>query len=235
LGFRHDIISAWFIFQKDLKLESRQKFEFFSMIIFSISAVLIFSLAFDQTTLNESPKTMAKITGASLWIIFIFAGMLSFSSLFGREISSGGGSLIFLRSFPLKPQSLFIGKMIFNLILLFIVEIMITLLYMIFFQLEFKGSIFFIFIVLFIATSDYAVVGTLVSALAIYSRAKTLVIPLLVFPLIIPSVMLAVLLIANVIIGDITPAFYQNLLLLFLHLIITLMIAILTIETIIRD
>jgi heme exporter protein B len=181
------------------------------MIIFSISAVLIFSLAFDQTTLNESPKTMAKITGASLWIIFIFAGMLSFSSLFGREISSGGGSLIFLRSFPLKPQSLFIGKM------------------------EFKGSIFFIFIVLFIATSDYAVVGTLVSALAIYSRAKTLVIPLLVFPLIIPSVMLAVLLIANVIIGDITPAFYQNLLLLFLHLIITLMIAILTIETIIRD
>jgi heme exporter protein B len=195
--------------------------------------VLIFSLVINISSIeNESLK--ASIISASLWIIFVFAGMLSFSSLFGREIKTGG-FLTALRSFPVKTQTIFIGKLIFNLVLLFSIEFFLIILYIVFFQLSFKSSIFIIILVFFLATLDYSIVGTLVASLTIYSRSKTLVIPLLMFPLILPSVMISVILVSQTITGELTSIVNSNLILLFLHFVILLMIAMLTIETVIKD
>ncbi|MHA1983907.1 MAG: heme exporter protein CcmB, partial [Candidatus Hodarchaeales archaeon] len=213
--------------------ESNEKFEFFSMIVFSMASVLIFSLALNISNI-ENEILKANIISASLWIIFVFAGMLSYSSLFGREIKSGG-FLTALRSFPVKPQSVFIGKLLFNLILLFSIEIILVVLYIIFFQLTFKSPLLIVGVVFFLSTLDYSIVGTLVSSLTIYSRSKTLVIPLLMFPLILPSVMISVILVSQAIIGDLTSLFNSNLILLLLHFIILLMISMLTIETVIKD
>ena len=84
----------------------------------------------------------------------------------------------------------------------FSVLFIIVLIYVIFFQLVFILSFIFVLIVLLIGTLDYACIGTLVSALALYSRAKTLVVPILIFPLIIPSVMLSVDLLKTLILGE---------------------------------
>ncbi|MHA1991766.1 MAG: heme exporter protein CcmB [Candidatus Hodarchaeales archaeon] len=228
-----DLNKAWSIFRKDVSLESTDKFEFFSMIVFSISSVLIFSLVINISSIeNESLK--ANIISASLWIIFVFAGMLSYSSLFGREIKSGG-FLTALRSFPVKTQTIFIGKLIFNLVLLFSIEFFLITLYIVFFQLSFKSSILIIITVFFLSTLDYSIVGTLVASLTIYSRSKTLVIPLLMFPLILPSVMISVILVSQTITGELTTLFNSNLILLFLHFVILLMVSMLTIETVIKD
>ena len=232
-----DLLNAWEIFKKDLKLELRQKFEFMSMVIFSISSVLIFSISLDlsSTSTQATSEFIARVTSASLWVIFIFAGMLSFTSIFGRELKSGGGGLTAIRSFPIKPQSIFLGKLIFNLTILFSVQFIIVLIYVIFFQLVFKFSILLVLIVLLIGTLDYACIGTLVSALALYSRAKTLVVPILIFPLIIPSVMLSVDLLKTLILGDWNQTSTNNFLLLVMHFIIILMLSFLSIETILSD
>ena len=229
-----DLLNAWEIFKKDLKLELRQKFEFMSMVIFSISSVLIFSISLDlsSTSTQATSEFIARVTSASLWVIFIFAGMLSFTSIFGRELKSGGGGLTAIRSFPIKPQSIFLGKLIFNLTILFSVQFIIVLIYVIFFQLVFKFSVLLVLIVLLIGTLDYACIGTLVSALALYSRAKTLVVPILIFPLIIPSVMLSVDLLKTLILGDWNQTSTNNFLLLLMHFVIILMISFLSIETI---
>jgi heme exporter protein B len=233
LSILSDLNKAWSIFRKDVSLESTDKFEFFSMIVFSISSVLIFSLVINISSIeNESLK--ANIISASLWIIFVFAGMLSYSSLFGREIKSGG-FLTALRSFPVKTQTIFIGKLIFNLVLLFSIEFFLITLYIVFFQLSFKSSILIIITVFFLSTLDYSIVGTLVASLTIYSRSKTLVIPLLMFPLILPSVMISVILVSQTITGELTTLFNSNLILLFLHFVILLMVSMLTIETVIKD
>ena len=232
-----DLFNAWEIYKKDLRLELRQKFEFMSMVIFSISAVLIFAISLDlsTTTTQATREFIARVTSASLWVIFIFAGMLSFTSVFGRELKSGGGGLTSIRSFPVKPQSIFLGKLLFNLTILFSVQFIIVLIYVLFFQLEFKLSIFLVLFVILIGTIDYACIGTLVSALALYSRAKTLVVPILIFPLIIPSVMLSVSLLKTLILGIWDQTSTNNLLLLFFHFIIILMISFLSIETILQD
>ena len=232
-----DLLNAWEIFKKDLKLELRQKFEFMSMVIFSISSVLIFSISLDlsSTSTQATSEFIARVTSASLWVIFIFAGMLSFTSIFGRELKSGGGGLTAIRSFPIKPQSIFLGKLIFNLTILFSVQFIIVLIYVIFFQLVFKFSVLFVLIVLLIGTLDYACIGTLVSALALYSRAKTLVVPILIFPLIIPSVMLSVDLLKTLILGDWNQTSTNNFLFLFMHFIIILMLSFLSIESILSD
>ena len=128
--------------------------------------------------------------------------MLSFTSIFGRELKTGGGGLTAIRSFPVKPQAIFLGKLLFNLTLLFSVQFIIVAIYVIFFDLTFKFNFLFVLFVLFIGTLDYACIGTLVSALALYSRAKTLVIPILIFPLILPSVILSVTLLIALILGN---------------------------------
>jgi heme exporter protein B len=170
-----------------------------------------------------------------LWVIFIFAGMLSFTSVFGRELKTGGGGLTAIRSFPLKPQSLFLGKLLFSLTILFVVQFIIVLIYFLFFHLTFKLDFIQVFVVLLIGTLDYACIGTLVSALALYSRAKTLVVPILIFPLIIPSVMLSVNLLIALILGISDQSTINNFLLLFFHFVIILMISFLSIEVIIQD
>ena len=232
-----DLLNAWEIFKKDLRLESRQKFEFMSMVIFSIAAVLIFAISLDLTsnTTQTTPEFQARVISASLWVIFVFAGMLSFTSVFGRELKSGGGGLTAIRSFPVKPQSIFLGKLFFNLTILFSVQFIIVLIYVVFFDLIFKFNILFVLVILLIGTLDFACVGTLVSALALYSRAKTLVVPILIFPLIIPSVMLSVSLLIALILGEWNQIITNNLLLLFLHFVIILMISFLSIETILQD
>lgn len=233
MSFLSDLKKSWTIFRKDILLESSDKFEFFSMIIFCIASVLIFSLVINVNTIDDESLS-ASIISASLWIIFVFSGMLSYSSLFGREIKAGG-FITALRSFPVKPQTIFIGKLLFNLVILFSVELILILLYVIFFQLTFKSPFIIILLVFFLATLDYSIVGTLVSSLAIYSRSKTLVIPLLMFPLILPSVMISVILVQESITGALTSVLNSNLILLFLHFVIILMIGMLTIETVIKD
>ncbi len=232
-----DLKDAWEIFKKDLRLEARQKFEFMSMVIFSISAVFVFAISLDlsASSTQANPDFQARVISASLWVIFVFAGMLSFTSVFGRELKSGGGGLTAIRSFPVKPQSIFLGKLLFNLTLLFSVQFIIVLIYIMFFNLTFHFNFLFVLFILLIGTLDYACVGTLVSALALYSRAKTLVVPILVFPLIIPSVVLSVTLLIALILGNWDQSVMNNLVLLFLHFVIILMVSFLTIETILQD
>ena len=67
-----DLNKAWIIFRKDVLLESSNKFEFFSMIVFSIASVLIFSLALNITGF-ENETLRANVISASLWIIFVFS------------------------------------------------------------------------------------------------------------------------------------------------------------------
>ncbi|OLS22453.1 MAG: hypothetical protein HeimC3_30860 [Candidatus Heimdallarchaeota archaeon LC_3] len=228
-----DLNKAWIIFRKDVLLESSNKFEFFSMIVFSIASVLIFSLALNITGF-ENETLRANVISASLWIIFVFAGMLSYSSLFGRETKSGA-FLTSLRSFPVKPQTIFLGKLIFNLILLFSILIIVVFLYIIFFELTFKSSFVIVLIVFVLSTMDYSIVGTLVASLTMYSKSKSLVVPILMFPLILPSVMISVILISNSITGELVSLTDSNLLLLFLHFFMLFWIAMLTIETVIKD
>lgn len=237
MDLTRDLANAWDIFKKDLRLEIRQKFEFMSMVIFSISAVFVFtfSLTFNGSFTSANQNLQAQVLSASLWVIFVFAGMLSFTSVFGRELKSGGGGLTAIRSFPVKPQAIFLGKLLFNLALLFSVQFIIVAIYVVFFDLTFKINFLFVLFVLFIGTLDYACIGTLVSALALYSRAKTLVVPILIFPLIIPSVVLSVELLIALILGTWDQSVFNNLYLLILHFIIILMISFLTIETILQD
>ena len=237
MGIYKDLSDAWLIFRKDLRLESRQKFEFLSMVLFSISSSFIFSLSLGISVSSLTPlsESEIRVTAASLWVIFIFAGMLSFSSIFGREIKSGSSSLTGLRSFPIKPQSLFLGKLIFNLGLLLVIQLIIIFIYVIFFKLSIQIPLIYFLFIISIGTLDFAVVGTLVSALAIYSRAKTLVIPILIFPLIIPSAIFSVNLLTDALLGNLVEVLGSDLALLFLHFIIILMISFLTIETILNE
>lgn len=234
MSLQRDLSVAWEVFRKDLRLEVREKFQLTSMIVFSVSAVFVFALATGSSTFSNTNETDVRVVSASMWVIFVFAGMLSFGSIFGRELRTGGG-LSVLRSFPVKPQSVFIGKLLFNILVLGVVEVVLLLIYTLFFQLSFGSSIGLVGLVLVVGTIDYAVVGTLVSALSVYSKAKTLTIPILTFPLIIPSVVLSANLLTDALLGNLTGIFNQDLVLLIAHFVFILVLSLLSIDTILSD
>ena len=171
---------------------------------------------------------------ASMLVIFVFAGMLSYSSLFGRETKAGGGFLIALRSFPVKAEVIFIAKLVFNFSILIFIQVLLVVLYMIFFQLSFNSPIWLVSIVIILATLNYSIIGTLVASLSVYSRAKMLIVPLLMFPLILPPIAISSLELYLLILGELSSAFYQNFAILTLHSLIILTISLLVIETLIK-
>ena len=72
---------------KDLKIESRAREIFISMIVFSLLVLIIFSIAFSDL-LSSASKT-ATVASGVLWICFIFAGTLGLNRTFATEVQNG--------------------------------------------------------------------------------------------------------------------------------------------------
>jgi heme exporter protein B len=226
------ITDTYNMMKKDLVLEFRTKETLFSMGIFSLAAVLIFSSLFnliDDITL-EAQYT---ISMAAMWFIITFTIMLGVNSVFSRETQKN--SIYSLMSLPVKPQVIFLAKLFYLLIIVGVVEIFAFLVAIVFLNISIQGSILIFLIVLVFGTIDLVVAGCIVSLLTIYAKSKTLAIPILFFPLIIPSIIIATDATKNLTFYyDPTAAIMSGIILL-IHAIIFSVITLLAVEDLISE
>ncbi len=182
------IVDTYNIAKKDLILEFRTKETLFSMSLFSFSSVLILSTLFN---LVENIPLDAKytISTASLWFIIIFTVMLGLNSVFSREVRKN--SIYSLLSLASKPQAIFLAKLVYLGVVLAVVEVFTFIMAIVFLKINIQGDLLLFFFVLVVGTIDFAVAGCIVSFLTIYAKSKTLAIPILFFPLILPSILIA--------------------------------------------
>lgn len=170
---------------KDLKTELKTKQTIGMMLVFAALVILIFSFAFDPT--NNMVK--AVIPGL-VWIITIFAGILGLNRSFVSELENN--CLVGLRTSPIDPASIYIGKVLANFSLVSVVQLVSLPVLFILFSYRFTGSYLWFVLIVISGTFGFIIVGTFLAALAANAKNSEMLLPVLLLPLISPLMIAAV-------------------------------------------
>ena len=187
-----DLGKVWAIVLKDLALERRSREMLSSMFIFALIVVLVFSFSFDLRVSDP----MAVAPGV-LWVAITFSGMLGLGRSFVMERDQG--CLDGLLLCPVDRAVLYVGKMLSNLIFITITEVVLVPLCFALFNLPFEPLVL---VVILLGTVGFSGVGTLVSAMTVHARAREVMLPILLFPLVLPSLIAAVKLTGGILDGQ---------------------------------
>ncbi len=168
---------------KDLAAEFRSRELLSAMLIFALLAILIFNFA-----LELDAGARANVTAGVLWVTFSFAGTLGLNRSMSME--KDRGCLDGLLLAPVDRSALFFGKAIGNLVFMFIVELIVLPVYTVLYNINlFVPGLIFIII---LGSIGYIAVGTLLSTMAVQTRTRDILLPILLFPLAIPILIAAV-------------------------------------------
>ena len=180
---------------KDLRSELRTKEAINASLSFAFVILLLFSFVFDPTG-----TTARELSGGLLWLVFAFAGALILNRSFSRELQND--CLDALIASPIPGSALFLGKVVANVILLLGIEIICFPVFGVFYNVRWGARIPELFLVLVLATWALAVIGTMFSALTVNLRLRELMLPMLVYPMMIPALMAAMQLTTVLISGE---------------------------------
>lgn len=173
---------TFLLLRKDLLLEMRRRESLLTMFFFGTLLLFVFHFSFDL-----APERVAEMAPALLWLAFLFTGTLGLAQLF--EAERGNHCLEALLLSPMDRGALFLAKTAFNFILMVLVEIVVIPLFWILFNLRSWNVIPKLFLVTLLGTVGFCVLGTLLSAVTLKARARELLLPLVLFPLMIPVIL----------------------------------------------
>lgn len=173
----------WLILQKDIRCELRSKQMWAGMGLFALLVLVIFNFAFDLRVDNK-----AAVAPGAFWVAFVFASFLGLGRTIAAERERG--SLDRLLLCPVDRKAIYLAKVLGNVLFIGVVEIVALPVFAILFAVPF--SVDGLLPVVLLGTVGIASVGTLFSAMAAATSARELLLPILVFPLIVPIVIASV-------------------------------------------
>lgn len=168
---------------KDLAAELRSRELVSAMMVFALLVILIFNFALDlQPTLRRT------VTPGVLWVTFAFAGTLGLNR--SMAIEKDRGCLDGLLLAPVDRSAIYFGKAIGNLVFMLVIEIIVLPIYSILYNINLFNP--GLLLVILLGSVGYVAVGTLLSAMAVQTRTRDILLPILLFPLVIPVLISAV-------------------------------------------
>ena len=191
--------------RKDLRLEWRSKDAANSMLFFALLVVVVFAFAFDP--LAEESRLIA---GGIGWVALLFATVVALNQSWARELRNG--VLDALRLSPASANALFLGKVIANFIFVAVVEILITPVFVVFYNLHVLGSGWRLILVAALGTWALVANGTFFAAISIRTRSRELMLPLILFPISLPALLAMVMATTNILTGERVPTDWIKLL-----------------------
>ena len=175
----------WAIFRKDLLIELRTKDTLNSMLFFGIVVLVVFNFALES--LRDSIRSAVP---GILWIAFAFSGTLGLHRMFAAEKENS--CLQGLLMVPVDRGFIYLGKMLAATAFMIVTEAIIFVLSLVFFNLTVWKEIPYLVLVFFIGTLGFTAVGTLLSAIAANTKLREVLLPLILFPVILPVLVNAV-------------------------------------------
>jgi heme exporter protein B len=173
------LVMAW----KDILLELRSWDIIVSVLVFGFLVVVVFNFA-----LNVTPRLVSELVPGILWVAFAFAGTLAMNRAFVREKEQGGLEGLLLT--PVSRDAIFLGKALVSFLFMLIVEAVLLPVFAA--LLGFSAFSFTLILTIVLATLGFATVGTLFSAIAVQTRSREIMLPVLFFPIILPVLIAAV-------------------------------------------
>lgn len=171
------------IIWKDLSMELRSRELLSAMLVFALLAILIFNFAMELDV-----KIRSTVTAGVLWSTFAFAGTLGLNR--SMAIEKDRGCLDGLLLAPVDRSAIFFGKAVGNLVFMILVEMIVLPVYSVLYNVNLFHWGFLL--ILFLGSLGYTAVGTLLASMAIHTRTRDVLLPILLFPVVIPVLMAAV-------------------------------------------
>lgn len=160
------------------------------MLLFSLLIVLSFRFAFSEP-IESSSIAIEDLASSALWICFSFVSIVGMHTSFERE--KDRETLDGLLLCPVDRGEIFLGKVLSNIVVVFIADAFSILFFGLFFSYDYSGHVVDVILVALLGTMALVFVGTLVAAMSVNAKAREalfpiLLIPLIAFSVIIPSV-----------------------------------------------
>jgi heme exporter protein B len=176
---------VWAIFRKDLLIELRTKDTLNSMLFFGVVVVVVFNFALES--LRDSSRSAVP---GILWVAFAFSGTLGLHRMFASEKENS--CLQGLMLIPADRGVIYLGKMLAATVFMLITEIIIFVVTLVFFNLTVWKEIPYLILVFLIGTLGFTAVGTILSAISVNTKLREVLLPLILFPVILPVLINAV-------------------------------------------
>lgn len=179
---------------KDLLTEWRGKEIITATLVFSLLAIVIFNFAFELQRVD-----LAVVAPGILWVAFTFAGTLGLNRSFAVE--KDRGSLAGLMLAPVDRSAIYLGKAAANVVLMLLTEAVLLPLFGVLFNMSMVRVLSIVPIVA-LGTVGFVAVGTLLAAVAMHTRAREVMLPVLLFPMLMPVIIVAVQATGRILLGD---------------------------------
>lgn len=172
------------ILRKDLRIEARSREGLTTLLFFSALLVFLFRFALGPTEAH-----VRQGAPGLLWFAFVLTGLWGMARLF--QIERENDCLEFLRLTPGDLGGLYLGKVLAGCCLMLAAEVAIVIMLGVFFHLDLWAATVRLVPVLVLGTVGFVAIGTLFSAITAQLKTREVMLPLLLFPLMVPVLLAA--------------------------------------------
>ena len=177
--------TAWLVLRKDIAIEAKSWEVLTTTLFFAVSCVLIFAFAF-----VKDGRAVEDAAAGILWIAISFSGTLALGRTFERE--RYGETLRALLLAPAPRSALYVGKLLGMLALLGLAELLLVPLVALLFQASLFSRPLLLVALLAGGTIGFCAVGTLFAAMLVRARSRDVLLPILLYPIVIPVIIAGV-------------------------------------------
>ena len=176
-------LKALAVFQKDFHSEIRTRYAINSLAMFIIVAISVIMFAVGQEKISEG------LTGGLFWVVIFFTAMSGLARAFVSEEERGTSLTLQLTA---SPSTVFSGKLIFNVVLVFCMNTVIALLYAALFESFIIQNFLLFFLSFVFGNIGLAISSTIIAAIIAKAGAKGTLYPVLSFPILLPLILSSV-------------------------------------------
>lgn len=169
---------------KDLTAERRSKAGFNSVAALGVTILVLFGFA-----LGPDTQALRDAAAGALWLAALFAGVLAFNRSYQVEIETGALEQLLL--YPGARWTLFVGKLVANFLFVGLMFAIVVPVGIVLFQVSVPSTWPSLLIILLLGAVGLVVLGTFYAAMASRSRAREVLLPLLLFPMLVPVLLAA--------------------------------------------
>jgi heme exporter protein B len=199
--------TVWLHLKKDVQLEWRSREAVVAMLFFTLLVAVVFAMAFDPT---GYPTTARQMSGGLLWVGLLFAATQALNASWERERRNHVLDAHRMSGSP--GSALFLGKALANLLFVSFVELVLAPVFIVFFNLHPLGQVAWLLLVLPLGTWAIVVNGTFFAALALSSKNRSLMLPVILFPVSIPALLGVTQATTGILTGEFEPQLWIRML-----------------------
>lgn len=183
--FRRHFSLIWTLTAKDLRVEYRSPQSLLTTLFFALLILVIFQFAFDPGS-----RATREAAPGILWVALLFPGVIQLNRSFQVEREEGTLQAVLLS--PVDRGVFFLGKFFANWCFLVLIDLLILSAFVLLFNFSIQPALGWLVLLIGLASAGFTTVGTLFAALVSTIRTRDVLLPILLFPILVPTILAAV-------------------------------------------